>query len=122
IDSMSGEFTIPTIILHKTNETSVLRRVGFKIHFIADRFFISITTNTALYNRLSLPKLVGQFNFSTKYFIQHNRALIFIDKNGKRSWESGFIKGIENDVKVELPSIFNGTINVESSRVIPRLP
>jgi hypothetical protein len=121
LNKRAGEFAILDEKLFRNNYLSILRTVTIRFYEIKGRFFLSILPKTGIYNRLSLSKLRSQYNFSINHFLNNNRALIYVEREGVRGWFTGIIKSIDTQVKVEIPLLFNGTILVDSNRVIPKL-
>lgn len=121
LNDWEGEFTIPQETLFKSAELSLLRRVQLKFFTLNGKHYLAVAPHIGVYNRLSLDKLISKYSFERNYFLENNVALVFVEHGEKRLWKEGFIRSIDDGVKVEVPRVFNGTINVELGRVIPRL-
>lgn len=123
IDEKNGEFSILDQRLVHHDGYSILRRVVTRLFHSNGKLLLAIDPVARLYNRLSLNKLLENSFFSPQDFLSKNRCLVFIEKDGERKWLPAFIRDIsrKDSVKVEVPSVFNGTIEVAPSRVIPTL-
>jgi len=121
VNTRKGNFAILNERLYRDDYVSILRDVTIRFHNLNNKYFLSILPKTGIHNRISLAKLLSTYNFSKDFFINHNKCLVYIERDGVRAWHNGYIKDINGTVKVEVPSFFNGTILVESNRVIPKL-
>jgi hypothetical protein len=121
LNKREGEFAILNEKLVRNNYLSVLRTVAIRFYEIKGRFYLSILPKSGIYNRITLTRLINQHGFKPDFFLQHNRALIYLEREGVRGWFKGYIRSIENQAKVEIPHLFNGTIPIDTNRVIPRL-
>lgn len=121
VNRRTGEFAILNEKLFRNDYLSILRTITVRFYEIKGRFFLSLLPKSGIYNRLSLSKLLIQYKFSPTHFLEHNRALIYVERDGVRGWFNGIIKSIDTQVKVEIPLLFNGTIIVDTNRVIPKL-
>lgn len=118
-----GETTlIKERIIHR-DEYSILRKILVRVLHTNGKFILAIDPITRLYSRLSAAKLVNSYGFTWNDLVKIRKSLIFVEKNGKRQWVHGTIRDfISPDiVKVEARNIFDGTIEVSASRVVPRL-
>ena len=122
-DYKDGEITILKESLVQREEYSVLRRLVLRVFHAKGTLFLAIDPFTKIYNRLSLARLLSNYNFARAHFITYGECLVFVDKHGERKWARGRIRDITQTgvVKVEVPSLFDGTIEVSQSRVIPSL-
>ncbi len=85
-----------------------------------EKIFLAVEPSLRLYSKLSLQFLSDQ-SLIDKITPKH-KCIVFVEKEDKRKWMSGIIHDIDIDTaKVEVPSLFLGTIKVNLTRVIPRL-
>lgn len=121
IDYKNGEVTLLNENLLQKNEYSLLRRLIIQVFHANGKLFVAIDPITKKYNRLSLAKLLEEHNFKPEDFTEQNRCLVLIEKNNIRKWVKGNILGfLSNDsVKVEVPYLFDGTIEAKTTRVLP---
>lgn len=121
IDDKSGEVTLLNENLLQKTEYSLLRRLIIQVFHANGKLFVAIDSITKKYNRLSLAKLLEDYGFSSNDFIEQSRCLVFVEKNNTRRWVRGKIVGFLSDesVKVEVPSLFDGTIEAKTTRVLP---
>jgi hypothetical protein len=107
----------------RRDEYSLLRRISIRVFYANDRFLIAFDPRTKLYSRLSLANLLARHRFEATHFIERNDCIVFVEKNGLRRWVRGRIRDFAaNDrVKVEVASLFKGTLEIASTRVIPYL-
>ncbi len=124
-----GEFTILDDKLAQTNEYSILWRVIMRVFNAQDltgqtRLLLSVDPITKLYNRLSIDKLVQSHGFQRDDFLRFDDCLVFVEKRRHRKWARGRIRDYEDsgNIKVEVPYLFDGTIQVSANRVVPSLP
>jgi hypothetical protein len=121
INKREGEFALINEKLYQSKYLSVLRTVLVRFYLIDNKFYLSILPKTGIYSRITLSKLLSEYGFNPDFFTKKNRALIFLEREGVRGWFNGYIKAVEPHIKVEVPSLFNGTFQVDSGRVIPKL-
>jgi hypothetical protein len=121
IDYRSGEVTLLNENLLQKTEYSLLRRLVIQVFHANGKLFVAIDPITKKYNRLSLAKLLEEHNFKQEDFTEQNRCLVFVEKNNVRKWVRGNIVGFLSDdsVKVEVPYLFDGTIEANTTRVLP---
>jgi hypothetical protein len=121
VDYKSGELTLLNENLNQKTEYSLLRRLIIQVFHANGKLFVAIDPITKKYNRLSLHKLLKYPGFSREDFIGQSRCLVLVEKNNIRKWVKGtIIEFISDDtVKVEVPYLFDGTIETNSNRVIP---
>ncbi len=121
IDYKSGEVTLLNENLLQKTEYSLLRRLIIQVFHANGKLFVAIDPITKKYNRLSLAKLLEEHNFKPEDFTEQNRCLVFVEKNNARKWVRGNIVGFLSDdlVKVEVPYLFDGTIEANTTRVLP---
>src|ERR1051326_7781529 len=107
----------------RKDEYSLLKRIAIRVFQANDKFLLAIDPRTKLYNRLSLAKLLTHYGFTAEYFLEHNDCIVFVEKNGSRRWVRGRIRDfVSNDrTKVEVTSLFRGTIEITATRIIPYL-
>lgn len=122
-DYKKSEISILDQILTQREEYSVIRRLVVQIFHAQGRPLLAFDPITKVYNRLSLAKLLKTQHFSRNDFMQHSDCLAFVDYKGERRWTRGRITEVaDNDaVKVEIPLLFDGTIEMSPARVIPSL-
>jgi hypothetical protein len=123
IDYRRGEVTVVDDPLLRTEVFSVLRRLVLRVFEGRGHFFLAIDPITKVYNRLSVHKLVRDHRFVLNKFLEHNRCLVFVQEGDNRKWVRGLIRAVTTDevLKVEVPNLFDGTIEVNSNRVIPSI-
>lgn len=121
IDYKKGEVTLLNENLLQKTEYSLLRRLIIQVFHSNGKLFVAIDSITKKYNRLSLAKLLEDYSFSQDDFIEQNRCLVFIEENNVRKWVKGSIVSFLSNttVKVEVPSLFDGTIDAKTTRVLP---
>jgi hypothetical protein len=122
-DSKNSEITLLNEKIIQTEEYSILRRLVFRVFETQGKFLLAIDPITKLYNRLSVTKLYNNYQIPFSYYLIHNKCLVLVDQHERRIWARGYIKEIKDTdlVKVEVPSLFDGTIEVNATRVIPSL-
>jgi len=121
VNKRDGNFAILNERIYRDEFVSILKNVTIRFHYLSDKFYLSALPRTGLYNRISLAKLLTTYKLSKEFFLKNSKCLVYLEREGIRGWHNGYIKGIAETVKVEVPSIFNGTMQVESNRVIPKL-
>lgn len=123
INYQYNEVSILDEKLTEEEEYSILRRLVLRVFYAKGKPLLAIDPITKVYSRLSLDKLLNSYNFSPKDFLVHNRCLAFVEKSGERKWLDGSIRDIleREAVKVEVPFIFDGTIELNQNRIIPFL-
>ena len=123
IDYKDGEVTLLNESLVQRKEYSVLRRLVLRVFHAKGKLLLALDPLTKIYNRLSLTKLLSNYRFSRAHFLTYSECLVFVEKHGVRKWARGKIRDIiqSETVKVEVPTLFDGTIEVTPARVIPSL-
>lgn len=121
IDYRRGEVTLLNENLLQKTEYSLLRRLIIQVFHANGKLFVAVDPITKKYNRLSLANLLKEHNFSPEDFIEQNKCLVFVEKNNIRKWVKGNILEFLSSelVKVEVPYLFDGTIEAKTTRVLP---
>lgn len=121
INYRNGEVTLLNENLLQKTEYSLLRRLIIQVFHANGKLFVAIDPITKKYNRLSLAKLLKEHDFSPEDFVEQNKCLVFVEKNNIRKWVKGnILEFLPNElVKVEVPYLFDGTIEATTTRVLP---
>lgn len=122
-DYRDGEISILKERISYGDEYSILRRISLRVFSAHDKFLVAVQPFTKTYNRLSLVKLLSVWKMNSSYFLKNNNCLVLIEKDDKRIWARGRLRDIfPNDkAKVDLAPLYDGTIEVSTSRIIPSL-
>jgi len=122
-DYRNGEVSILEERISFDEVYSIIRRISLRVFSAHDKFLLALQPFTKTYNRLSLAKLLSVWKMDQSYFLAQNNCLVLIEKDDKRIWVRGRLRDIfpNGQVKVDLAPLYDGTIEVSTSRIIPSL-
>lgn len=116
-----SELTILEDRLSQRKEYSILRRLVFRVFHSHDKLLLAFDPFARIYNRLTLDTLLSSYEFTQEYFLMQNNCLVFIEQGGDRKWVRGRIRQLGSIVKVEVPYLLDGTLELTPARIIPSL-